>query len=67
MAPPVEVESSFAVCWTTSARASADKEGGAELQIALGHGPPDAGAAASDENAFALEQMVGEHSPFRKG
>src|SRR5581483_7988238 len=41
--------------------ASANVDGGAELEIALGHGAAESGAAAGDESAFSGQKRGREH------
>jgi hypothetical protein len=45
--------------------ASADVDGGAELEEALGHAFAQAGAAAGDQDAFVAEKVGSEHRGLR--
>jgi len=42
--------------------ASADVDGGAEFEEALGHGLAESGAAAGDEDALGVEKVGTKHS-----
>ena len=57
----MEADSSAAVFCDDLSAPSADENRCSELQKALGHGAAYTGAATGDENAFALQKIVGEH------